>query len=151
GAGSAHDADSPARPALAGRGLAGALRAALADAGVAAADVGYVNAHAPGTRANDPGESAAYVATFGRRGVPVSSTKAALGHAQGGANALEAAACVLALRHGVLPPTVGVTPDDGLGLDVVHGAPRPAELSLAVSTASAMGGGNVVIVLRAAP
>lgn len=147
GAGLAHDADSPVRPALDGRGVSAALQAALGDAEVAPSHVGWVNAHAPGTVANDPGESAGLVRVFGPRGVPVSSTKASLGHAQGGANGLEAAACVLALEHQLLPPTVGVTPDPALGLDVVHGAPRPATLEVTVSTAAAMGGGNAVVVI----
>lgn len=146
----AHDAEHALRPALDGHGLAEALRRALVEAGLAASEVGYVNAHAPGTTVNDPCEAAAYRAVFGPRGVPVGSTKAAVGHAQGGANGLEAAACVLALREQVIPPTLGVTAvDPSLELDVVT-APRKGPLEVVVSTASGMGGANAVAVFRRA-
>ena len=150
GAGCAHDAEHQIRPALDGRGLAAALWRALDEAGAAPGDVGYVNAHAPGTVVNDPCEAAAYRAVFGARSVPVGSTKAALGHAQGGANGLEAAACVLALERQVIPPTLGVTEvEPKLELDVVTAA-RPGRLEVVVSSASAMGGANAVVVFRRA-
>lgn len=144
----AHDAEHALRPALDGHGLEAALRRALLEAGLAARDVNYVNAHAPGTTVNDPCEAAAYRAVFGARGVPVGSTKAAVGHAQGGANGLEAAACVLALREQVMPPTLNVTQvDAALELDVVTEA-RKGPLDVVVSTASGMGGANAVAVFR---
>ncbi|MBL8953971.1 MAG: hypothetical protein JNK82_24555, partial [Myxococcaceae bacterium] len=148
GAACAHDAEHQIRPALDGHGLAAALTRALREAAVEARDVGYVNAHAPGTAVNDPCEAAAYRTVFGARAVPVGSTKAALGHAQGGANGLEAAACVLALQHQVLPPTLGVTNvEPALELDVVT-AGRRGPLDVVVSSASAMGGANAVVVLK---
>ncbi|HVJ88313.1 MAG TPA: beta-ketoacyl synthase N-terminal-like domain-containing protein, partial [Labilithrix sp.] len=109
GVGAAHDGAHPTRPDSSGRGLRSAIERALHEAGVSPHEVGYVNAHSPGTVANDVGEAAAYRDVFGPRGVPVSSTKSVLGHAQGGANALEAAACVLCLERQVLPPTHNVT------------------------------------------
>lgn len=147
GTGSAHDASHPTRPDPAGGGLVRAMRQALAQAGLVPADIGYVNAHAPGTRMNDPGEAAAIGTVFGARGVPVSSTKGAIGHAQGGANALEALACVLALRHGVAPPTLNLgAPDPALELDAVAGAPRPIASGHALSLASSLGGATCVLV-----
>lgn len=141
GVGLGHDASHPTRPSADGRGLARAMRLALADAGLAPGAIGYLNAHAPGTPINDPGEAAAIAAVFGPRGVPVSSTKGALGHAQGGANALEALACLLALRDGLLPPTLNhrdLPPE--LVLDLVANTPRPAALDHAISIAASMGG-----------
>jgi 3-oxoacyl-[acyl-carrier-protein] synthase II len=150
-AGCAHDAEHQIRPALDGRGLAAALRRALLEGGLQPGDVGYVNAHAPGTAVNDPCEAAAYRSVFGARGVPVGSTKAAVGHAQGGANGLEAAACVLALMHQVIPPTLGLEQlDPALELDAVSAA-RKGPLEVVVSSASAMGGANAAVIFRRAP
>jgi 3-oxoacyl-[acyl-carrier-protein] synthase II len=150
GVGAAHDGSHPTRPAVDGRGVRLAIERALADAGLTAADVGYVNAHSPGTQANDHAEAAAYRAVFGPRGVPVSSTKGALGHAQGGANALEAAACLLALRDGLLPPTLNVdAPDPAFAIDLVVGTPRPvADLRNALSVAASIGGATSAVILR---
>lgn len=150
GAGAAHDASHPTRPAPDGRGTIDAVRAALADARLEPRDIDYVNAHSPGTHANDPAEAAAYRAVFGARGVPVSSTKGALGHAQGGANALEAAACLLTLRHGLLPPTLNVgEPDPALDLDLILDGPRPAAPRHVLSAAASLGGACSAIVLGA--
>lgn len=148
GVGGGHDASHPTRPAVDGRGLAHAMRRALADAGLTPADIGYVNAHSPGTQANDPGETAAIHTIFGPQGVPVSSSKAALGHAQGGANALEAVACILALRHQLLPPTLNVQALDPelAPIDLVVGEPRPHVLSHALSLASSMGGATSAVI-----
>jgi 3-oxoacyl-[acyl-carrier-protein] synthase II len=148
GVGSSHDAAHPTRPRDDGGGLIRALRAALAEAGLAPEQIDYVNAHSPGTFANDRGEAAAYRAVFGAGAVPVSSTKAALGHAQGGANALEAAACLLALERQAIPPTLHVdAPDPAFALDLVVGGPRPARLAHVLSTAESMGGANAVVIL----
>lgn len=147
GVGFGHDALHPTRPADDGRGLQRAMRHALAEAGLEPRDVGYLNAHSPGTLANDPGEAAAISGVFGRRGVPVGSTKAAFGHAQGGANAIEAAACILALAHRAAPPTLNLDqPDESLDLDLLAGAPRPMTAEAALSLASSMGGASSAIV-----
>ncbi|MBM3270603.1 MAG: hypothetical protein FJZ01_23460 [Candidatus Sericytochromatia bacterium] len=148
GTGNAHDASHPTRPDPAGGGLVRAMRQALAQAGLEPAAVGYVNAHSPGTIVNDPGEAAALATVFGPRKVPVSSTKGALGHAQGGANALEAAACVLALRHGLAPPTMNLdAPDPALAIDAIAGSPRPLSTRFALSLASSLGGATCAILL----
>lgn len=141
GVGAGHDASHPTRPSPDGRGQARAMRMALADAGLAPAEIGYLNAHSPGTPINDPGEAAAIAAVFGPRGVPVSSTKGALGHAQGGANALEAVACLLALRDRLIPPTLNhrTLPAD-FEIDHVANMPRALSGDHALSVAASMGG-----------
>jgi len=149
GYGNAHDASHPTRPDPAGGGLVRAMRQALARAGLGPADIGYVNAHAPGTIQNDPGEAAALREVFGPAGVPVSSTKAVLGHAQGGANALEALACILALQRGLAPPTRSVAAaDPALELDVILGAPREFSPPRALSLASSLGGATSAVILE---
>jgi 3-oxoacyl-[acyl-carrier-protein] synthase II len=147
GTGSAHDAFHATLPSPEGRGLIRAMRMALEDGRLNPSQVGYVNAHAPGTIANDPGEAAAIVAVFGPHGVPVSSTKGVLGHAQGGANALEAIACLMALDRQAIPPTRHLeTPDSAWPLDLVMGDERPASFDYALSAASSMGGAVSVLV-----
>lgn len=147
GVGFGHDASHPTRPADDGRGLRRAMEHALAEAGLAPQAIGYLNAHSPGTLANDPGEAAAIRSVFGPQGVPVGSTKAALGHAQGGANALEAVACILALAHGEAPPTLNLDfPDPSLGLDLIAGSCRSLKAEATLSLASSMGGASSAIV-----
>jgi 3-oxoacyl-[acyl-carrier-protein] synthase II len=148
GVGGGHDGDHPTRPAVDGRGAVGAMQRALADAGMAAGQIGYVNAHAPGTAANDIGETAAICTVFGPNGVPVSSTKSVLGHAQGGANALEAVACLLALRHQALPPTLNVMSRDPelAPIDCILAGPRPAQVSHVLSLAASMGGATWALI-----
>ena len=132
-------------------GAARAMRAALEDAGMAPADVGYINAHGTGTAANDRTESAAIRQVFGATPPPVSSTKAMHGHAIGATGALEALACLMALGQGVLPPTVGYQdPDPDCALDVVANTARPAAVAAALSNAFAFGGLNAVLAFRRA-
>jgi 3-oxoacyl-[acyl-carrier-protein] synthase II len=148
GAGCAHDAAHPTRPSPDGRGLRRALQKALREAGLSPAEIGYVNAHSPGTLANDAAEAAAYREVFGPRGVPVSSTKAALGHAQGGANSLEMVACIFALERQELPPTLNLaSPDPELQLDLIAGGPRPTRIAHAVNSACSLGGASAVVVV----
>jgi nodulation protein E len=129
-------------------GAAAAMRAALADAGMRAEEVGYVNAHGTGTQANDPTETEAVRTVLGDR-VAVSSTKSMHGHALGAAGALEAAATVLALSRGVLPPTANYTePDPACDLDVIPNEARRAEVSAALSNSFAFGGLNAVLAFR---
>lgn len=147
GVGSGHDASHPTRPAEDGRGLAAAMAGAIADAGLTPEAIGYVNAHSPGTLQNDTSEAAALAAVFGPEGVPVSSTKGAIGHAQGGANALEAVACLLALRHRLAPPTLNVdAPASEFRIDLITGAPRPLERPYVLTAASSMGGATSALV-----
>jgi nodulation protein E len=128
-----------------------AMRLALGDAGLAPADIGYVNAHGTGTLANDRSESTALRAVFGEPGPPVSSTKSLHGHAIGATGALEALACVLALTQGVIAPTAGFqTPDPDCAIDLVAGPARKAKVDAALSNAFAFGGLNAVLAFRAA-
>lgn len=132
-------------------GAARAMRAALADARMAAEDVGYVNAHGTGTTANDATETAAIRSVFGAHAdrLMVSSSKSMLGHSLGAAGALEAAATVLGLRHGVVPPTIGYRePDPACDLDVVPNEARDVPVAAAMSNSFAFGGLNAVLVFR---
>jgi nodulation protein E len=127
------------------------MQAALADAGLEPGDIGYINAHGTGTLVNDRSESAAIAKVFGREAPPVSSTKAMHGHMIGATGALEALACVMALREGVLPPTIGFqTADPDCALDVVPNQARPATVRAALSNAFAFGGLNAVLAFRSA-
>lgn len=134
-----------------------AMRSALADAGLAPADVDYVNAHGTGLRGHDRAEALALARVFGRRlpGLPVSSSKGQFGHALHAAGALEAVATVQALRHGLLPPTVGWREADpecppGGPLDTVPHLGREQPLEVALSNSFAFGGLNAVLALRRA-
>ena len=137
-----------------GAGAREALLRALADADAEPAEVDFVNAHGTGTPLNDAAEAAALRAVFGARSgsIPVTSTKAAIGHLLGSAGAVEAVVTVLCLtRLEVHPmPEVG-KPDAALGLDLVIGRPRLLSRALcAVSTSLAFGGANAAIVFRRA-
>jgi 3-oxoacyl-[acyl-carrier-protein] synthase II len=138
--------------------VARAISAALADAGLRAEQVGYYNAHGTGTAANDPAEWRAVQLAFGEhaRRLPVSSTKSAIGHAQGAAGALETIATILALERELLLPTLRFSkprrdcPTDPVG----EGRPRAARYRHAVCSNSAFGGSNAALVVsvpRAAP
>lgn len=132
-------------------GASRAMRAALADAGMASGEIGYINAHGTGTRANDRAEAAAIRAVFGETSPPVSSTKAMHGHAIGATGALEAIACVLALTERVLPPTIGfLERDPDCALDVVPAVARQARVEAVLSNAFAFGGLNAVLAFRRA-
>ena len=134
-------------------GAAAAVRAALDDAGLDAGEVGYVNAHGTGTPANDPMEADALRMVLGDRlaDVPVSSTKSMHGHTLGAAGAVEAAATLLALHYGVLPPTANFTSLDPAcaPLDVVTDA-RDVQVEAALSNSFAFGGLNAVLAFRRA-
>ena len=130
-----------------------AMRAALADAALNAGDVGYVNAHGTGTAANDRTECAAVARALGPQAerVLISSTKSMHGHLIGGTGAVELLACVMALRDGVVAPTIGwEAPDPDCPLDVVPNAAREARVTACLSNAFAFGGLNAVLALKAA-
>ncbi len=132
-------------------GAARAMSGALADAGLAPGVVDYINAHGTGTAANDRTETAAIQQVFGAQTPPVSSTKAMHGHLIGGTGAVELLACLMALREGVIAPTVGFEEaDPECALDVVPNVARQAEVTVAMSNAFAFGGLNAVLVLRRA-
>jgi nodulation protein E len=130
------------------RGAAQAMQSALRDAELPASAVDHVNAHGTGTRLNDRCEADALAAVFGPRlrDVPVSSSKSMLGHCLNAGGALEALACVMALRHGLVPPTAGCTRlDPDIHLDVVPLVARPAALGVVQSNSFAFGGLNGVL------
>lgn len=134
-------------------GAARAIRAALADAGMQPEAVGYINAHGTATQANDATETAAIRKALGAHAghVAVSSTKSMHGHTLGAAGAIEAAATLLALRHGVLPPTANYNaPDSACDLDVIPNVARRCEVEFALSNSFAFGGLNAVLAFRAA-
>ena len=135
-------------------GAARAMRAALRDGGLKPEQIGYINAHGTATPANDPTETAAIRATFGEHAnrLAVSSTKSMHGHALGAAAALECLATALALRDGILPPTVNYNePDPDCDLDIIPNHARAAQVEYALTNSFAFGGLNAVLALRAAP
>lgn len=153
GAGRSADAFHIANPEPCGAGTAMALRRALADAGMTAADIAHVNAHATGTPQGDAAESAALRAALGAAAdsVSVTATKSMTGHLLGAGGAVEAVATVLSLYHGVAPPTLNlVTPEGAPALDVVRGVARelPREPCGALSNSFAFGGQNVSLAFR---
>jgi len=132
-------------------GAARAMRGALVDAGLAAGDVGYINAHGTGTAANDKTECAAVAEVFGQQTqqLMISSTKSMHGHLIGGTGAVELLACIMALREGVIAPTINHREDDpDCPLDVVPNTARQAQVHATLTNAFAFGGMNAVIALR---
>ena len=128
-----------------------AMAGAIRDAGIDKAEVGYINAHGTGTAANDKTESAAVADVFGHHAdkLMISSTKSMHGHLIGGTGAVELLACIMALRDGVIAPTIGYEEaDPECALDVVPNEAREAKVEVALSNAFAFGGLNAVIALR---
>lgn len=150
GFGMTSDAHHLTQPTVAGP--ARAMRGALCEAGLAPEAIGYINAHGTGTPGNDPVESRAIREVFGAHAdkLAVSSTKSLHGHALGAAGALEAVATVLALHHGILPPTANFTErDPECDLDFIPNKPRAAQVEAALSNSFAFGGLNAVVAFRA--
>lgn len=132
-------------------GMTRAIDGALADAKLAPSDIQYVNAHGTGTTANDETETKAMRQVFGAHAdrLAVSSTKSMVGHALGAAGALELAATVMALREGVVPPTISYTsPDPACDLDYVPNEARKMPFDTALSNSFAFGGLNAVLAVR---
>ena len=132
-------------------GAARAMRAALSDAGLEPTEIGYINAHGTATLANDIAETAAIRKVFGAHAdrLAVSSTKSMHGHTLGAAGAIGAAATLLALRNGILPPTANFNqPDPACDLDVVPNIARSAAIEFALSNSFAFGGLNAVLAFR---
>lgn len=148
------DAYHATSPDPTGSGVARASRAALADAGLSAADIDYVSAHGTGTETNDPAEWRGISAVLGERAarVPVSATKSVLGHGQGAAGVLEIIATLLAMARGAIPQTLHHTrprprcPED----PVAQRTPRPHPVAHALCNSSAFGGANAVVAIDAA-
>ncbi|MEP2718381.1 beta-ketoacyl-[acyl-carrier-protein] synthase family protein [Pseudophaeobacter sp.] len=132
------------------QGAARAIAGALQDAGVDRDRVGYINAHGTGTVANDKTECAAVADVFGPHAdnLMISSTKSMHGHLIGGTGAVELLACIMALKDGVIAPTIGYEePDPECALDVVPNEAREARVDVALSNAFAFGGLNAVLAL----
>ena len=134
------------------RGAVRAIRGALRDACLDPQDIGYINAHGTGTAANDKTECAAVTEAFGAHApaLMMSSTKSMHGHLIGGTGAVELLACLMALRDGVIAPTIGYEqPDPNCALDVVPNVARQAKVTATLSNAFAFGGMNAVLALKA--
>jgi 3-oxoacyl-[acyl-carrier-protein] synthase II len=127
-----------------------AMRWSLEDAGVALDEVDYINAHAPGTPLGDAAETVAIKGLFGERAydIPISSTKSMIGHALGGAGAIEALACIQTIRTGIIHPTINYhTPDPACDLDYVPNVARQSDVRVALSNSFGLGGQNACLVL----
>jgi len=150
GAGASCDASHMTAPQPEGRGAALAMRRALEDAGVESDAVAFVNVHGTGTPLNDDAEARALASVFGARGarLPITATKASVGHLLGSAGAIEAVAAALCLREGEVHPTAGEgEPDAALAVNLVQGVPLPLPPGVALSTDFAFGGANAALVL----
>ena len=145
------DAHHITSPSPGGVGGAEAMRLALADARIEAAEVDYVNAHGTSTQANDSNETAAIKSALGDRAyqIPVSSTKSMTGHLLGGSGGIEAVAAVLAIGHNLVPPTINYqNPDPACDLDVVPNQAREQTLNVVLSNSFGFGGHNVCLAFR---
>lgn len=154
GYGSAGDAVHISAPDPEGRGLERSVRAAMAQAGIGPDEVDFVSAHGTGTRLNDAIETAVLKRTLGPRAgrLPVNSIKPAMGHTMGAAGVLEAVMCLLASRHGQIPPTLNLEEaDPACDLDYVPGAARAARPRISLSTSLGFGGCNAALVLEGQP
>lgn len=150
---STSDGSHISAPDPTGRGLEGAIRGAMREAGVGAREIDFVSAHGTGTPLNDQVEAQVLNRVLGRRAreVPVNSIKAHLGHTMGAAATLEAIMSLLAWRHGQIPHTLNVEePDTECGLDVVIAAPRSCRPRITLSSSAGFGGCNAALVLEGA-
>ena len=155
GYGLSSDAKHVTEPDPTGANPARAMTMALADAGVDPSEVGYINAHGTSTPLGDAAETRVIKLALGEekaRQTPISSTKGATGHCLGAAGAVEAIFSLLAIRDGVLPPTINLeTPDPTCDLDYVPNEARRAEVRTAVSNSFGFGGHNACVVFRRWP
>jgi 3-oxoacyl-[acyl-carrier-protein] synthase II len=132
-----------------GSGAARAMRGALEDAGVNPDDVDYFNAHGTSTKYNDLAESRALRIVFGEAMPPVSSTKSMVGHLLGAAGAVEAIATLMAIREGVLPPSINYeTPDPECPINIIANEAREADVAIAMSNSLGFGGHNSSVILK---
>jgi 3-oxoacyl-[acyl-carrier-protein] synthase II len=139
-------------PRPGGGGAARAMQHALDHAGLEPGSIDYINAHGTSTVANDPTETAAIKTVFGDGAydIPISSTKSMTGHLLGGAGALESLVCILAIRDGVVPPTINyTTPDPECDLDYVPNEARSVDVKTAMTNSFGFGGHNVSLVFAA--
>jgi 3-oxoacyl-[acyl-carrier-protein] synthase II len=147
GFGMTSDAYAIAAPEPTGVWAAAAMQLAVKDAGLDPLDIGYINAHGTSTRINDKTETLAIQLAFKNRIIPVSSNKSMIGHTLGAAGAIEAAATVLAVHYGILPPTINFeTKDPECDLDVIPNKARAVNIEAAISNSFGFGGQNGVLV-----
>ncbi|MBA7563098.1 3-oxoacyl-[acyl-carrier-protein] synthase 2 [subsurface metagenome] len=148
------DAFHLTQPSPEGEGAARALRLALEKANLAPSDIDYINAHGTATLLNDRTETLAIKSVFHANGydayhIPISATKSMTGHLIGAAGSLEAIVSVLAMNHGIVPPTINLThPDPECDLDYVPNKARPVEVKSAMSNSFGFGGHNSVLIFR---
>ena len=151
GFGMTSDAYGIAAPEPNGQWAAEAMLLAVKDAGLKPEHIGYINAHGTSTKINDKTETLAIQKAFGQRKLPVSSCKSMIGHLLGAAGAVEAAATVLAVHHGILPPTINFeTKDPECDIDVVPNQARIVKIESAISNSFGFGGQNGVLVFSRA-
>jgi len=151
GIGMTGDAHHFTAPAPDGEGAVRAMRMALEVADMAPQDIDYINAHGTSTPLNDASETAAVKEVFGEHAykLRMSSTKSMIGHLLGAAASVELIFCVLAIRDGVLPPTINhENPDPDCDLDCVPNRARPADIRVALSNAFGFGGHNVSLIVK---
>lgn len=151
GYGACNDAYHVVAPCNDGEGAIRAMSWALKDAGIAPEEVDYINAHGTSTKINDAAETQAIKKTFGEQAyrIPVSATKSMIGHAFGAAGALESVACLEAMRHGVIPPTINyVHPDPECDLDYVPNEARRADMRVALKNSFGFGGQNACLLFK---
>jgi 3-oxoacyl-[acyl-carrier-protein] synthase II len=147
GFGMTTDAYGIAAPEPNGTWAAMAMQLAVKDAGLDPEDIGYINAHGTSTRVNDKTETIAIHKAFGYRNIPVSSNKSMIGHTLGAAGAIEAAATVLTVHYGILPPTINFElKDPDCDLDVIPNQSRAVRIGAAISNSFGFGGQNGVLV-----
>jgi 3-oxoacyl-[acyl-carrier-protein] synthase II len=143
------DAFHMTAPKADGSGAVAGLKDALDQAEINPADVSYFNAHGTSTQLNEPGETKALQAIFGENQPFVTSTKSMTGHLLGAASAIEAVACILSIRDGIIPPTINYeTPDPDCMVNLVANTAKEVDVEIALSNALGFGGHNAALVLR---
>ncbi|MDD5270257.1 MAG: beta-ketoacyl-[acyl-carrier-protein] synthase II, partial [Candidatus Omnitrophica bacterium] len=134
-----------------GEGAAMCMKLALKDGGLGLGDVSYINAHGTSTQLNDKIETLAIKKVFGELAykIPVSSTKSMTGHCLGAAGGVEFAACVMAIKEDIVPPTINYeTPDPACDLDYVPNKARKVKVNVAISNAFGFGGHNACVAIK---
>ncbi|MBF0484820.1 MAG: beta-ketoacyl-ACP synthase II [Candidatus Omnitrophica bacterium] len=151
GYGRTSDAYHITAPHPEGTGAVKAMKNAIQDAGLTINDISYINAHGTSTQMNDKVESLAIKKLFGEQAykIPVSSTKSMTGHLLGAAGGIELIICIMAIRDGIVPPTINyTTPDPECDLDYVPNVARKAEVKVAMSNSLGFGGHNATVVVK---
>jgi 3-oxoacyl-[acyl-carrier-protein] synthase II len=149
--GASADAFHVTQPIETGEGAARAIQIALDKAGLDPSEIDYINAHGTSTQLNDRVETKAIKTVFGENAysIPVSSTKSMMGHLMGGAGAVEAAICIMAIQNGIIPPTINLTnPDPECDLDYVPNVARRTTVNATLSNSFGFGGHNSTLIFQ---